>query len=187
MATLGTADRMHVISLLPHSSIIGDSIIGDRMAMSYLYPSWKSSAIWGPPSISSTTVQCIMVLTSGKWVYIRHEEEASMDNISTLILRRQLSIFVHLARLPVSDLAHGSFRVRIHPCGRREGHLCHDTNNWTGSSGGWDWQIRGLRTGYTGHWGETQQSDLCGCMPPYVKYCCKYLFNRKDIRENPTN
>ena len=30
-------------------------------------------------------------------------EEASMENISTLILRRQLSMFGHVARLPASD------------------------------------------------------------------------------------
>ena len=33
-------------------------------------------------------------------------EEASMENISTLILRRQLSMFGHVARLPTSDPVH---------------------------------------------------------------------------------
>ena len=37
---------------------------------------------------------------------VRLLEEASMGNISTLILRRQLSMFGHVARLPASDPVH---------------------------------------------------------------------------------
>ena len=36
-----------------------------------------------------------------------------MENISTLILRRQLSMFGHVARLPVSDPVHRSGRCRL--------------------------------------------------------------------------
>ena len=99
-------------------------------------------------------------------------EEASMENISTLILRRQLSMFGHVARLPASDPVH-----RIISCPdppewkRRRGR---PPLSWLkriegvfrgeeGSSAAWE-LAKGLPDDFTGCWGETQRIDLCDCM-----------------------
>ena len=47
-------------------------------------------------------------------------EEASLDNISTIVLRRQLSMFGHVARLPAADPAHRILSCENPPSWKRK-------------------------------------------------------------------